>query len=56
MAVMIVPLDRWRSVFAEAIGVDEEDICEKCNDDEKYADKLCIACLEEELEEDEDFL
>ena len=49
---MIVPLDRWRSTLAEAIGVDEEDICERCNDDEKYGETLCISCLEEELEDE----
>lgn len=56
MAVMIVPLDRWRSTLAQAIGLDTEDICDTCHDDEKYDDYQCIGCIEEEQEEDEDFL
>lgn len=52
MAVMIVELDRWRSVFAESIGLDADEICDKCHDDEKYDDTLCIGCIEEELEDE----
>lgn len=53
MAVMIVPIDRWRSTLAQAIGLDTEDICDTCHDDEKYDDYQCIGCIEEEQEEDE---
>jgi hypothetical protein len=53
MAVMIVPIDRWRSVFAESIGLEADDICDTCHDDEKYDDYQCIGCIEEELEEEE---
>jgi hypothetical protein len=55
MAVMIVELDRWRSVFAESIGLEADDICIKCNDDEVYDTDLCIGCLEESLEDEESF-
>lgn len=52
MAVMIVPIDRWRSTLAQAIGLDTEDICDTCHDDEKYDDYQCIGCIEEEAEDE----
>ena len=38
---------------AKRLGLDVEDICTKCHEDEEYDFGLCIGCVEESLEDGE---
>ena len=39
--------------IAEELGVDVEDLCVKCGEDEIFGETLCVGCLEEENEDEE---
>ena len=38
-----------KELIAEDLGVEIEDLCVKCEEDEIYGSEICIGCLEEEL-------
>ena len=42
-----------KEIIAEDLGVEIEDLCVKCGEDEIYNSEICIGCLEGELEEDD---
>ncbi len=48
-----VELSKYLALVAESIGVDVEDLCSKCGEDEIYDGVMCIGCLEGGLYEDE---
>jgi hypothetical protein len=43
---------KTKEQIAEDLGVDVEDLCVKCGEDEIYNSEICIGCLEGQLEQD----
>jgi hypothetical protein len=38
-----------KELIAEHLGVEIEDLCTNCEEDEIHDSEICIGCLEEEL-------